>query len=238
MIKAFIIVFLFSVISVFPQLLGPKVGFQLLEHDFGNITQGQVVTHSFIISNNGGELLKLSNVKASCGCTVANPEKNELKPGESTNIAVTFNSKGRKGPQVKTVNVTTNDPEKQNLTLTIKCNIIVEESQVNQNGAKIFFPETQHNFGIVNEGQKVSYSFSFENKGTNNLTIKDVKTSCGCTAAVVSNNTLKPGEIGSIKVEFDTKNRTGRNSKSITVVSNDINEPTKLLTIYAEIQKN
>lgn len=65
--------------------------------------------------------------------------KNELKPGESTNIAVTFNSKGRKGPQVKTVNVTTNDPEKQNLTLTIKCNIIVEESQVNQNGAKIFF---------------------------------------------------------------------------------------------------
>lgn len=64
--------------------------------------------------------------------------KKRIKPGESTNIAVTFNSKGRKGPQVKTVNVTTNDPEKQNLTLTIKCNIIVEESQVNQNGAKYF----------------------------------------------------------------------------------------------------
>lgn len=59
----------------FSPVVRSKVGVQLLEHDFGNITQGQVVTHSFIISNNGGELLKLSNVKASCGCTVANPEK-------------------------------------------------------------------------------------------------------------------------------------------------------------------
>jgi hypothetical protein len=38
--------------------------------------------------------------------------KRELKPGESSNIEVTFNSKGRKGPQTKTVTVSTNDPEK------------------------------------------------------------------------------------------------------------------------------
>ena len=90
----------------------------------------------------------------------------------------------------------------------------------------------------MQEGKKVEYTFKFENKGTESLIIKDVKTSCGCTAAVVSNSTIKPGQVGSIKVDFDTKSREGRNSKSITVVSNDTKEPNKVITIYADVQKN
>ena len=218
--------------------MSPKVGVQQLNHDFGNINQGEVVTHSFVISNNGGDVLKIKDVKAACGCTAAKPDKSELGPGESTNIVVTFNSKGRKGPQTKTVTVSTNDSEKPQVTLTIKCNIVINEVSDNQAGAKIFFPETQHDFGKVPEGKKVEYTFKFENKGTQALVIKDVKTSCGCTAAVVSNSTIKPGEAGSIKVDFDTKSRQGRNSKSITVISNDTKEPNKVLTIYADVQKN
>lgn len=225
-------------INVLPQLLGPKVSVQLAEHDFGNITQGEVVKHSFIISNNGGDLLKILDVKAACGCTAANPSKKELKPGESTNIDVSFDSKGRKGPQTKTVTVTTNDPEKQNVVFTFKCNIIVPEKMESNIGAKIFLQETQHDFGKVKEGQKVEYTFKVENQGTEPLVIKDVKTSCGCTAAVVSNSTIKPGQMGSIKVDFDTKNRFGRNSKSITIVTNDSKEPNKVITIYADVQKN
>jgi len=238
MLRNTAILFIICAVSIFPQLMLPQVGVQQSEHNFGDINQGDVVTHSFVISNTGGDLLKISSVKASCGCTAANPDKNELKPGESTNIVVTFNSKGRKGPQTKTVTVTTNDPEKPQVTLHIKCNVLVNETTKNKNGAKIFFPETQHDFGKVQQGKKVEYTFNFENKGTESLIIKDVKTSCGCTAAVVSNTTIKPGEIGSIKVDFDTKSRQGKNSKSITIVSNDTKEPNKVITIYADVQKN
>lgn len=238
MIRNTAIIFFISFIYIFPQLLTPKVGVQQLSHDFGKINQGEVVSHSFVISNNGGDLLKIKDVRAACGCTAAKPDKSELGPGESTNIVVTFNSKGRKGPQNKTVTVSTNDTEKPQVTLTIKCNIIVNEVSDNKAGAKIYFPETQHDFGKVPEGKKVEYTFKFENKGTESLIIKDVKTSCGCTAAVVSNSTIKPGQVGSIKVDFDTKSRQGRNSKSITVVSNDTKEPNKVITIYADVQKN
>lgn len=238
MSRTLIFAFVFFSVSVFPQLMGPKIGVQQLNHDFGDVNQGDVVTHSFVITNNGGDLLIIKDVKASCGCTAAKPDKNELKPGETTNILVSFNSKGRKGPQSKTVTVTTNDTEKPSTTLTFKCNVVVTETATNNLGAKIFFNETQHDFGKVKEGGKVEYTFTFENKGTESLQIKDVKTSCGCTAAVVSESTIKPGQTGSIKIEFDTKNRSGRNSKTITVVSNDVKEPNKLLTIYADIQKN
>lgn len=238
MVRLTIFYIVFFTVTIFSQLLPPKIAVQQPSHDFGDIKQDEIVTHSFIISNSGGDILIIKDVKASCGCTAAKPDRNELKPGESTNILVSFNSKGRKGPQSKTVTVTTNDPEKPSTTLTFKCNVIVTETVSNNAGAKIFFNETQHDFGKVKEGGKVEYTFTFENKGTESLQIKDVKTSCGCTAAVVSESTLKPGQTGSIKVEFDTKNRSGRNSKTITVVSNDLKEPNKLLTIYADIQKN
>ncbi len=238
MIRNLILFLLFSTTAMFAQLLGPKVGVQQSDYNFGTIKQGDIVQHTFLITNNGGDLLKIEDVKASCGCTAASPSKKELMPGESANIDVTFNSKGRKGPQTKIVTVTTNDTDKPTVSLTIRGNIVIDQVNESNAGAKIFFAETQHDFGKVKSGEKVEYTFKFDNKGTQPLVIKDVKTSCGCTAAVVSKSTIKPGEQGSIKVDFDTKNREGRNSKSITIVSNDTKEPNKVITIYADVQKN
>lgn len=238
MIKNVIKIFLITFVSVYAQMLEPKVSVQQKEFDFGEINQNDIVDHAFVITNTGGDLLRISDFRASCGCTAAKPDKTELKPGESTKLKVTFNSKGRKGPQIKTVNFKTNDPGNPVVTLKIKCNIIVKEASNNSSGAKIYFPETQHDFGKVKEGSKLNYTFQFQNTGTQPLVIKDVKTSCGCTAAVISEKNIQPGKSGSIKVDFDTSNRQGKTSKIITVVSNDTNEPNKLITILAEITKN
>lgn len=237
MIRKISMIFLLATAIALPQMVGPKAVVKNLEYDFGNINQNDIVKHSFTITNTGDDVLKISDIRASCGCTAATPDKNELKPGESTQLLVTFNSKGRKGPQTKTVNLKTNDPNNPNLTLMIKCNIIVKEDDKNKAGAQIYFPETEHDFGKVKEGEVVKYEFKFENKGTQPLVIKNVKTSCGCTAAVTSEKDVQPGQSGTIKVDFDTKNRMGKASKTITVVSNDFNEPSKVLTIYADIQK-
>jgi hypothetical protein len=237
MIRNIFVIFILMAGSMFPQLIGPKVAVQQLEYDFGNIDQDKSVNHSYVIVNNGDDLLKIIDVKAACGCTAAKPNTNELKPGESTQIAVSFNPKGRKGPQVKTVTVTTNDKERPNLVLTFKCNVIVKDVIENKSGSKIFLPEDQHDFGKVKQGLKIAYTFKFENQGNMPLIISDVKTSCGCTAAVISEKTIEPGKSGSIKVEFDTKDKQGKNSKSITVISNDSKEPQKIITIYADIVK-
>jgi hypothetical protein len=103
----------------FAQFMGPKVATQQLEYDFGSVEQGTLVEHTFVISNTGGDALKIRNVSASCGCTAAKPEKSELAPGESTNINVQFNTKGRSGKQRKSVYVDTNDPEHSRLELKI-----------------------------------------------------------------------------------------------------------------------
>ena len=102
-------------------------------------------------------------------------------------------------------------------------------------GPRISFTTDHHDFGNVLQGKTVEYTFRFENKGTEDLLIKEVTTSCGCTAALVSSSTVKPGENGEITVSYDSQGRAGAVSRTITVVSNDLVEPVKELTITATV---
>jgi hypothetical protein len=88
----------------------PKVKFDSLNFDFGTIKEGEKAEHNFIITNEGKSELMIRKAKASCGCTTSTPEKTNLKPGESTNIHVVFNSRGMKEKQQKNVTVYCNDP--------------------------------------------------------------------------------------------------------------------------------
>ena len=236
--KQVLFLFLISFTFTFAQLIGPKAKINQSEYDFKNIKQGKIVDHNFIITNTGGDILKITNVRASCGCTAATPEKSELKPGESTVIKVSFNSSGRVGPQSKFVYVTTNDLSNNEIRLKIVGNVLGPESSIlAESLPKINFPETYYDFGVISEGEVVSHTFKFHNSGQATLEIIDIKTSCGCTAALVSSKQIAPGKDGTMKVDLDTKNRNGRMSRTITVSSNDPEEPTKTITIYASIQK-
>ncbi|HSR17465.1 MAG TPA: DUF1573 domain-containing protein [Ignavibacteriaceae bacterium] len=231
-------IFLMTYSLSFAQLLGPKISLQQIEYDFGTVEQGTIVKHSFIITNNGGDVLIIKDVSASCGCTAANPDKRELNPGESTNINVEFNTNGRSGKQRKAVYIETNDPDNKKLELKIYGTIVKKmKESIGSNQPKIYFNESEHDFGTIKEGKVVDYLFKFSNKGDAPLKIKNVKTSCGCTAALVSSKTIEPGNEGTLKVELNTKDRSGKMSRSITISSNDPAEPNKVLLISAEIKK-
>lgn len=66
-------------------------------------------------------------------------------------------------------------------------------------------PETTYNFGEIKADQVAEHSFRIVNKGKTDRIIESVKTSCGCTAAIVSEKTIKPGKEGIIKVVYDAK---------------------------------
>lgn len=103
----------------------PKVVFDKLSHDFGVSKQGDVLTTTFSIINAGTRDLNIFKCKASCGCTVVNPEKNLLKPGESTTLKVTFYTAGKQGKNSKTITVITNDPTTPVSNLVISSEIQV-----------------------------------------------------------------------------------------------------------------
>jgi Tfp pilus assembly protein PilX len=99
---------------------------------------------------------------------------------------------------------------------------------------EIAFREYEHNFGKVAEGEKVGYTFTFDNRGTANLIIASVTTSCGCTVPKYNAKPIPPGNNGNIEVVFDTSGRNGMQTKTITVKSN-ASIPVVLLKITAEV---
>ena len=102
----------------------PVIDFNETTHDFGDIKKNEKVTTIFKVTNSGKSNLNLRKVSSSCGCTVSQPEKNIIAPSETTNITVTFDSRGRSGKQNQNITVLSNDPKKPQQLLRITANIV------------------------------------------------------------------------------------------------------------------
>jgi hypothetical protein len=85
---------------------------------------------------------------------------------------------------------------------------------------EITFDEMRHDFGSITEGEVVTHSFRFRNTGTQPLLISKVDVSCGCTAPTFPKEPVPPGGEGTITLQFNSTNRTGKQSKSALVYSN------------------
>ncbi|MBS4039906.1 MAG: DUF1573 domain-containing protein [Flavobacteriales bacterium] len=102
----------------------PTVQWKEEVFDFGDIKQGVPVTHDFSFVNNTKEIVIISNVKASCGCTATNYTKTPIKPGETGTITAKYNAAAG-GPFTKTVTVEFGD-DKLPKILTIKGKVVTE----------------------------------------------------------------------------------------------------------------
>lgn len=85
---------------------------------------------------------------------------------------------------------------------------------------EIRFDRMEHNFGKINEGSKVKTKFRFTNSGNNPLIISNATGSCGCTVPQWPRGAIEPGKTGEIEVEFDSKGKSGEQTKSVSVTAN------------------
>ena len=106
----------------------PKIEMLETSFDFGEMQQGESVTHDFVLKNIGEGNLIISAAKGSCGCTVPEWPKEPIAQGEEATIKVTFNSAGKSGKQNKTVTLVTNAIPNTKV-LTINGNVIVPENK-------------------------------------------------------------------------------------------------------------
>ena len=104
-----------------------------------------------------------------------------------------------------------------------------------QNAPVVKYDAESFDFGDIKPGSKVEHTFNLQNKGKKELIIRDVKSSCGCTAVSPSKNIVPAGESVPIKVAFDSSGKSGRQNKTITVITNDPKNPTTVLRIASNI---
>lgn len=103
-----------------------------------------------------------------------------------------------------------------------------------ETGAKIEFKKETHDYGTVKFGENGDCTFEFKNTGNEPLIISNAKGSCGCTVPDWPKEPIAPGETGKITVHYDTQ-RAGAINKSVTINSNAINEPIKVIRIKGNV---
>lgn len=87
----------------------PEITFDTTEVSTGRILQGEVRNFTFNFTNTGKAPLIISNVSASCGCTVPrNYPRGKIMPGESGSIEVEYDSQNKWGEQVSVISLATN----------------------------------------------------------------------------------------------------------------------------------
>lgn len=99
---------------------------------------------------------------------------------------------------------------------------------VAQDWARDMFPDTSHNFGVVARGAKTQHEFEVRNPYAVDVHLAGVRTSCGCTSAALSKQTLKTYEKAAVVATFNTGAFLGSRSATITVT---IDQPR-----FAEVQ--
>ena len=134
-----------------PAATGKKpLEFETTSINYGKVQRGQKVPVAFKVKNVSDRVVEIARVQPGCGCTAAGDNPTSIKPGESSEIKVTFDSTGRQGTQTKSLTVFTKDPDQPEITLTFTGTIMVD----------IALSTTSVDFGMVDESKGATQSFN------------------------------------------------------------------------------
>ncbi|MCS7153004.1 MAG: DUF1573 domain-containing protein [Bacteroidia bacterium] len=216
---------------------------------FGTIKTNERKTLSVTLYNDSDKPLELrdfkdvpKHIKVSYRTPKGTQSTYVLPPKDTVQVVVEYDAgaAGDYGFVYHMLKLPTNDAVEAEKPFYVTANIEeyfgeLTEEQLKE-APRAEFNTTEYNYGKIKAGEKVVYEFRLTNTGKKPLIIRKVKASCGCTAANPDKSELKPGESTTIKVTFDSTGRSGRDSKSVTVITNDPRQPTTNLIIQGEIE--
>ena len=102
-------------------------------------------------------------------------------------------------------------------------------------GPALSLDKEVHDYGTIQKNADGACQFTVTNTGTEPLIISKCKGSCGCTVPQCDKAPVAPGAMSKITVKYDTK-RVGPINKSVTITSNAVNEPTKVIRIKGKVE--
>ncbi len=86
-------------------------------------------------------------------------------------------------------------------------------------GPRLEITPEGYDFGLVGQNEKLVKRFEIRNIGTEDLRIKRISTSCGCTAALISEKRVMPGMTAILEVTLESRNYNGALRRSISISS-------------------
>ena len=106
-----------------------------------------------------------------------------------------------------------------------------------QTPSQLKWEKDTHEFGTIEQGKPISYEFTFTNTTSKDITLTNVKASCGCTATNYTKTAVKPGERGTVTATYNAA-AGGAFHKTVTVMTSEENSAPKIITIKGTVKVN
>ncbi len=208
----------------------------------GVVYVDQVKTDTLKTFNFGTEPITISaegapkNIKITAVPTKLNPEQEGY-------ILFTFDAKGVNdwGYNLSRAQIVVDKKSSEKILVNISARIEEDFSKLSakqlEDAPRIEFSEIQKDFGDVKEGDVIEHEFVFTNTGKSDLIIRKIQASCGCTTVAPKVTVIKAGQQSSLSASFRTQGFTGRQSKTITVITNDPKNSSIVLRLMGTVAK-
>ena len=207
---------------------------------FGQIKENQIKKDSTEIINTTDQPVQLSfKTPPTHLSAVIKPAK--LAPKQKGYIVVTFDASKIKAYGFVMHRIYLNIDGQDDYKNSVAVSTTLEEdfsglsAEDLKSAPVVSYDSESFDFGDIKPGSKVEHIFNLKNAGKKDLIIRDVKSSCGCTAVSPSKNIVTANESVPLKVTFDSNGKSGRTNKTITVITNDPKNPTTILRIACNI---
>ena len=111
------------------------------------------------------------------------------------------------------------------------------QQEAMKNATTVQLIDSVYNFGKIVEDEKVEYSYRFKNTGSNPLVIFSAHASCGCTIPEKPEKPILPGEIGTLKVVFNSAGKKNQHIDKEINVSSNVTPSFPILHLTGEVKE-
>ena len=208
----------------------------------GSFNMGKVfikdefTVRDFQILNGGSKPVTFSGKAVGPSYIKIDVQPKTLAPGEKGNIKVSYNGKmkGVYGFQSDNIEVFTDDESVPTKSFSIYATLEDEFPQLKaEDLAKAPQLRVQYStldFGRLRPNTASVREIQFYNTGKKDLDIKSLQGNCSCVTASATKTKIRPGESSSIKISLNPQDRKGSLQKSLTIYSNDPQNPVQRIT--------
>ena len=128
-------------------------------------------------------------------------------------------------------------PQFKHMPLLVMAFLIVSNQSIAQStdGPRVLVDETIHDFGVIAPHEVCEHVFVVSNQGDEPLHIEKVVASCKCVLPENVTEYIQPGESADVRVSFKGQPDKNRYNQSVTLATNDPNQPELTLKIVGKI---
>lgn len=229
-----------TLVELYPREIGPLRA-KTNQISFVKINENEIKSDSLEVINDTDQPVKIE-FKTPPSHLVAKAKPETIKPKEKGYIVISYDAKklNTYGFMMHRIYMNINGQSDYKNSIGVSATIEEDFSALSAqdlaNAPVAAFNQNSFDFGDINQGDEVECTFTLKNEGKRDLIIRNVKTSCGCTAVTPEKKVISQNESVPLKVKFSSAGKSGRQNKSITVITNDPKNPTTILRVSSNIK--